>query len=179
MQLQHAIAIRLRDRRKLKWLLFSLLLDLLPCHPICRRKEFWKKQRNFWKKSWPLGSLKRRVIPNLGTLLNMCHIICCQFWSCYCLLYLAPSNLQYVPWATRKAIPLLSPVHFGWPPLPTREARGTDLWIRYPISPTSMLAHHLVVIYQASRCFNACLSAILDYQRLLVYSFASNISNTA
>ena len=33
------MATRLRDRWKLKWLLSSLLLDLLHCHPICLRAK--------------------------------------------------------------------------------------------------------------------------------------------
>ena len=119
MQLQHAIAIRLRNRRKLKRLLSSLL-DLLPCHPICRTKEFWKKQRNFWTKSWPLGSLKRRVIPNLGTLLDMCHM-------------LSMLVMSLLPALSRPFKSTVCAMGHS-----ESEARGTDLWIRYPIRPTSL-----------------------------------------
>ena len=97
---------------------------------------------------------------------------CCS--SYFYLFYLGPSNTCAIcAMGHWESYPPCRSVHFGWPP-PTPHSRvhGMDLWVRCPdacmrpgiqcttepgpntrrstLSPTSTLAHRLVVIYWAS-----------------------------
>ena len=165
MQLQRAIAIPRKDCRKQFMIITAttsyLLLNLLHCHPIfCGVKELGASQHNL-DQLRTLELLKESIWSIFHHVVH--HISTCSI-----------SRLQihvpYVPWATGKATPLVWSVHFGWPP-PTPHSRvhGMDLWVRCPdacmrpgiqcttepgpntrrstLSPTSTLAHRLVVIY--------------------------------
>ena len=150
MQLQRAIAIPRKDCRKQFMIITAttsyLLLDLLHCHPIfCGVKELGASQHNL-DQLRTLELLKESIWSIFHHVVH--HISTCSI-----------SGLQIV-WS----------VHFGWPP-PTPHSRvhGMDLWVRCPdacmrpgiqcttepgpntrrstLSPTSTLAHRLVVIY--------------------------------
>ena len=138
-----------------------LLLDLLHCHPIfCRVKELGASQHNLdqlrtlelLKES--IWSIFHHVVHHIST----CSISGLQIHVAICAM------------GHWESYPACRSVHFGWPP-PTPHSRvhGVDLWVRCPdacmrpgiqcttepgpntrrstLSPTSTLAHRLVVIY--------------------------------